>query len=334
MFKKTEMRRILTDDMRKKSTDALVISVLCIVLIIVSFPPNSWYFSPGIDPPLKWVFNSLFEQGLSAGKSIIFPHGPLAFFMYPLPGNILFVTSVVILLKVLLVFLVYDLLSDEQGKIKWVLLLLVPGILLMTAGFNHLVIANILFLYLGNYLRKRELNRYIALLLTAFVFYVRAYAAILSGIMFLSFEVYCLFRTKKIKQLLTDTILLVVLIIGCWLLMYGSVAGFTRYVWGMVQLALDNSSAVSLYPRNNWWLIILFFIVLVIIVSVNRRKPFIFYYALVGALFYAAWKHGMSREDVFHYKGFIVLTIMILAGIVIISRNKRVINSVLASLDQ
>jgi hypothetical protein len=73
--------------------------LLALLVIAGTFPENNWSYSTGIDPPLFWVFNHLFETGLNLGRHIVFPHGPLAFFMYPLSNNILLATLVIALLK-------------------------------------------------------------------------------------------------------------------------------------------------------------------------------------------------------------------------------------------
>ena len=75
-----------------------------LLLSILTFPNLDWTFSSGIDPSLVWVFNNLNIEGLSNGSHIIFPHGPLAFFMYPLPENVILVMIVIALLKILLLF--------------------------------------------------------------------------------------------------------------------------------------------------------------------------------------------------------------------------------------
>lgn len=99
-----------------KETPPLLI--IALVVVIGTFPENDWSFDVGIDPPLKWVFNLLFENGLRAGQHILFPHGPLAFFMYPLSENILLATLVTALLKALLTLNTYGLLYKSKYWIK------------------------------------------------------------------------------------------------------------------------------------------------------------------------------------------------------------------------
>ena len=73
---------------RLKANDFFTAIIICLLVIIGTFIENDWSFRNGIDSPLSWVFNFLYETGPTLGKHIVFPHGPLAFLMYPLPENI------------------------------------------------------------------------------------------------------------------------------------------------------------------------------------------------------------------------------------------------------
>lgn len=181
-----------------KTKDVLKSLLLGLFVIIGTFPENSWTFSIGSDPSLVWVFNHLFESGMGIGKQIVFPHGPLAFFMYPLPENIMIVTLVTALLKVLLVFNVLGLFSESKNQAKWLASFVFAFIISIIAGFNHLILANIILLYCNSYHSGKKVHKYLAFLLTAFAFYVKAYVAVISGVLFLSFQLWCLFTKKNI----------------------------------------------------------------------------------------------------------------------------------------
>src|SRR5687767_339497 len=88
----------------KRSVELLKAFILGLLVVIGTFPENDWTFSPGIDPPLTWLYNHLFIQDFGQALNIVFPHGPLAFFMYPLPETVLPVTLVVCGLKLFLFF--------------------------------------------------------------------------------------------------------------------------------------------------------------------------------------------------------------------------------------
>ena len=93
--------------------------------------------------------------------------------------------------------------------------------------------------------------------------------------------------------------------------------GFLDICGGVFQLSLDNSSAVANYPYNNWFILTLLFILIVAILFFNRSKKSIFYGILVSLSLFAAWKHGMAREDIFHTKGLYIYLIISLSVFII-----------------
>lgn len=296
--------------------------LLAILVIVGTFPENDWSYSTGIDPPLFWVFNHLFETGLNLGRHIIFPHGPLAFFMYPLSENILLATLVTSLLKGLLVFNVALLLNESKNQTKWLAVFAFAYLISLVANFNQLLLANLILLYCNYYQRNYKPFKYLAFLLTAFAFFVKAYVAIVAGTLFFSFVIYFFIQQKNIKSTLIDAISLLGFILLFWLLMFGTLRGFTNYIWGMAHLAQDNSSAAAYYPQNNWWVLILFMLTLVSVFLIEKTKKSYFYAALIALSLFASWKHGMAREDIFHTKGFLVYLIICLFTFILFSRKK------------
>ncbi len=301
------MNKIIDKNLIIEFVKAILIGFL---ILICTFPDCEWTYSVGIDPPLSWVYNYLFENGLTIGKHIVFPHGPLAFFMYPLPDNILLSTFVDSILKLLLVFNLILLLSKQSEQTKWLLSFVLAYFISIVAGFNHLILANIILLYCNVSSHEKRKLRFIAYFLTAFAFYVKAYVAIISGVLFISYISYNLYCNKRFKIFLFDILTLLGLILFFWIIMYGTLNGFLKYVWGMFHLAQDNSSAAAYYPHNNWVVLSLFLLSLPLLILLNRTKKFSFYAILVGLSLFAAWKHGMARQDIYHVKGFYVYFII------------------------
>ncbi len=294
-------------------TNVLTGLILAILVVIGTFPENDWSYSIGIDPPLFWVFNHLFETGLNVGRHIIFPHGPLAFFMYPLSDNILLATLVSSLLKGLLVFNVFFLFNHSKTQVKWLAAFLFAWLISMVSDFNHLILANIILFYCNYYQSEKKVYKFSAFILTAFAFFVKAYVAIVSGTLFFGFVVYYFFETKRVKTLLFDGFSLLGFIVLFWLLMFGTLRGLLNFIWGMVHLAQDNSSAAAYYPENNWLVLAFFLLTLVVVFIFNKDKKSHFFVILIALSLFASWKHGIAREDIFHTKGFLIY-IMICLG--------------------
>jgi len=311
-------------------TEAVPLLIIILVVIIGTFPENDWSFDVGIDPPLEWVFNSLFENGLIAGQDILFPHGPLAFLMYPLSENILLATLVIAMLKSLLVINVYGVLYRSEHWIKWLVILIFSYGVSVISVFNHLLVANVIMLYCNHFHHKFKLIKLAAFLLTALAFYVKAYIAILTGTMFVSVFIYTAFTQKNFHKLVIDGFIMLGFMLLFWLFMYGQMHGFFRYVLGMLNLAQDNSAAAAVYPYNNWWLIAFTLIVMVVLVVVNRSSKSVFFFLMIGLSLFAAWKHGMAREDFFHVKGLLNYFIISLAIFLLFEPKRLLINLPLA----
>jgi len=309
--------------------DYLMCLVLWILIVIGTFPANDWSISPGIDPPLSWVYNYLFETGLAKGKNIIFPHGPLAFLMYPLQENILLSTLMTSLFKGIIVVNIYWLVWSNTFK-KWLITFLFTYLISTISGFNHLILCTILLLYCNYYETRRVTFKMLAIIITAFALYVKAYVGIVSIVMFFSFTLFFLYENRKLKQYLIDYTILIFSLLLIWLLMYGSISGFYTYFVGMSHLAEDNSSAAAYYPYNNWFLLTTFFIIIGVIFVINRSKSSLFYFSIVILSLFAAWKHGMAREDIYHVKGFYVYVIICLSFFVLFIKKNHFANLVLS----
>ena len=317
---------------RQSLNDFFRILGLSLIVIIGTFPENRWTFSPGIDQPLSWVFNHFFETGLSAGKQIVFPHGPLAFFTYPLPENILIASIVSAFLKAIMVFNLVYLFKNSDHLTKWLIPFFTASYFSIVGDFNHLILIDLLLLYSNYYLYYKKGYKIFAFLLTALAFYVKVYVAILSGILFFSFVVYFYIQNRKLKILFIDGLSQLALILAFWFIMYGTLTGFFRYIWGIIQLAKDNSTAVSYYPHNNWYLLGSFILLLLTIFLINRGKKSYYFLILIILSLFAAWKHGMAREDIYHIRGLFVYLISCLAIFLLFYKKNLYINLILTFL--
>lgn len=314
-----------------KTTIAYLLKGLAIGLLVLAgtFPANDWAFSRGIDPPLMWVYNYIFEHGLNIGKHIIFPHGPLVFFTYPLAENILLATLVTSMLKIALVFNLLRL-TDKAGGAKWAFVFILSYFISAFAGFMHLILINIILLYINYYNLEKWPYKLSAFVLTAFAFFVKSYVAIISGVLCFSFLAYYFLKDRDLKKSGFDVLVVFGLIILFRLLMYGSFSGLIDYVVGMYNLAGDNSSAVSFYPYNNWWILSIFLLIIFFIPFIDRTKKGLFYGSLISLSLFAAWKHGMAREDIYHMIGFLIYIIIFLSVFILFHNQKHFRNILLS----
>ncbi|MDD3687419.1 MAG: hypothetical protein PHE56_11695 [Bacteroidales bacterium] len=302
-----------------------------ILISIGTFPENDWTFETGIDPSLVWVFNHLFTTGLSDGISIIFPHGPLAFFMYPLPENALLVNLVTMILKVLLFWNVLSLIKSNDTKYSFIFSFIVSYFLAIISNFNHLILVNILLLNCNYFSTGRNLFKYVSFALFVFAFYVKSYVAILSGAITAVSLLYFFVSSRNVKLLIIEIVAIFASLMLFWLIMFGTFKGYFTYLYGIMNLAQDNSSAASIYQDNNWWFLVLFFI-FTMLTFVNKEKRSLFFGLLAFFCLFAVWKHGMARQDTHHVNGMTSFVIIVFTVYNLFSQTNRIKNLVFSVL--
>ena len=299
--------------------------LMALVVAVFSFPELNFSYDSGIDPSLKWLYNHLFSEGLTMGRGIIFPHGPLAFFMYPLAQNFLLVASITAVLQMVFVFQLFPLIGGEK-KSDWLLTAALAWLVFSLSNFNQLVISNVTIAYLLFLKNGKPVNKYIGLLLTAFAFYVKVWLAIITGTLTFSLLVIVFFRNKNYRQLVIDAGVLLVLVYLFWIAIYGSLSGFVDHCIGMFYLAGDNSAAAAYHPRNNWLLAAPFLLLTLVLPFVQKTKDGKTFGLLFILSFFAAWKYGMAREDYSHVQVYLFFLLVSMILFVVYNRKKFVLN--------
>lgn len=310
-------------------TDLVWATLSGLIMAIVTFPEIDLTYSPGIDQSLPWVFNHIFESGFDKGISIVFPHGPLAFFMYPLASDFHIAVAVLSVLKILITILLVVLLADN-GFLKWLFAPVVSLAFFVIADFNLLLIIGLILLYCLYFIHEKTIFKISGFALLSLAFFVKAYAAIVCSIITAVFLIYFLWKNRKIVPFLLDIALMSLLLCVVWLAMYGSLKGIMHYMMGMYALAGDNSSAAALYPQNNWLLLSVYIIISSTIWFVFKSDRGFFYGLIILPSLFAAWKHGMARQDVYHTHGLLFFNIAVFLIFILFVRRKKPVMAVVS----
>lgn len=277
-------------------------ALLGIAIAIFTFPSISLTYSIGIDAPMMWISSFFFDTQWVVAKDVIFPHGPLAFLVYPTSSNIEYTIWAEALLKIILTIQIVRLI-DEKNAYKWLLSFFAAYAIVLLSNFIFLVIFSILLCYCNYFNTTQKKDKYIAFVLTGFAFYIKSYVGIISCIISGSFLLYYLVNTKKYRSFFIDATFLLTFILGLWVGMYGTPSGFFRYCFGLFNLAQDNSSAAAYYPTNNWEYLVPFLVFTFAYPFIYKTPKSLFFAAITTLSLFAAWKHGMAREDVYHIRG-------------------------------
>ena len=304
------------------------IVILSLLLACISFPKFALTYASGsgIDDPLPWVYNYFADGHYQLGKSTLFPHGPLAFLLYPLPmGNNVFVTIFIHLLCCFILcmslFRIRILRAQENYPLVTVLLLL----LLSLCELQLLLISITLTQLALFHLYSKKVNLLTAVIICVFSLYLKTYAGILCSLLLLSEFLYIIFARKDLKLSLQ--------LIGCWVLffcifwlaLYQSMSGSLTFLWGQYQLSSDNSEAVSYFQENNWGLIFAGLGALLLVPLLSKDKLSRDLFLLMLLPFFAGWKHAMARGEEHHVGGFLNLILLFAFLLWIISSEKNIL---------
>ncbi len=319
------MKKLVTNLIIRRKSKYTGLLIMALVVAIFSFPGIELDYNIGIDPPLKWLYNQLFSNGLLPGQGIIFPHGPLAFFMYPLADNFILSAIVTMLLQVIFVIQLFSL-FDEEKWYYWLLTAALAWFIFSLSNFNQLVILNISAAYLLYLKNEKPLPKFWGFALTAFAFYVKAYVAIIAGTLTFSLLAIDFLRHKNYKRSLADSFVVLATMLLFWMLLYRKPSGFVNYCIGMVHLAGDNSAAAAFHPNNNWLQVIPFLLVICTISFLQKTKEGKMFGFLFLLGFFAAWKYGMAREDYYHVRTFLYFAASSMILFLVYNRKNRLIN--------
>ncbi len=303
-----------------------------LLLLMLCFPNFDPVYNRGMDGTMPWVFNYLFDGHLPLGRPIIFPHGPLAFFLYPVPfgHNLEWAILLWLLLATWFSFNIFALL---KARAPWPCLLALLFSWYFLSAFNlQLLIIGVL---LSSFLRAFDHQHYrpaaAAILLGSLALFIKSYVGIVSGLLVFSFVVSEWWLHRHHYRSLAFIGLYLSGIVVIWLSMYNDLNGLAGYIRGVAELASDNSSAAAYYPDNNWWYLSGFLALYLLLPVVLRQRKMFIFYALTALASFAAWKHGMARQDVAH-TGQLFTFFCLMAGLMLLYFRRKVILLMLVQL--
>nr|MBP6642665.1 hypothetical protein [Flavobacteriales bacterium] len=268
------------------------------LLIILVFPRFDIVSAVGVDNSLAWAFNHFFSTGLDQASHIIFPHGPLAFLMYPqaLGGDLdaAFFGTVAILGTFF--FSLLSLGSDQDRSAWHFLLAAMLGVIVQPQmQFVGIVAAGLML----HWTTRSTAWLAVAVIAALIALHVRAGVGIIACTLLFAHAVILIWKRREWR---TVGITLLGFILGAIVLrsvLYGSLVGFGTYYIGLFELARASSAATGLHPDNDWSVLgvaILLFIALPIVYKDARLR---YAFALFSLALFASWKHGITREDIY-----------------------------------
>lgn len=308
-----------------KLPSAYRIYLLAFLVACLCFPRYNLWYTWGIDGALPWVFNYFADGHPQLGKNTLFPHGPLAFFLYPLPvGNNLIICSAVFLFCSSALFVSLFRVSIIKQQENYFLHTVLMLLLLPLLDIQLLLIALTLTQTILFHLTYKKWHLALALFFTVFNLFIKTYGGMICGSIIAGELAHVLFFRKDRRLALSMVAGFFLFFYFFWLLLYKSFSGSVNFMVGQIALSSDNSEAVAFYSPNNWmWTGIA--IVSLLAIPFFTRDRLTKYICLIMLLpFFAAWKHAMARVDEQHMNGFVYFQLMFLGVLFSTGQEKRI----------
>lgn len=302
--------------------------MLSIALACLSLPPYQLIYGPNIDDSLHWAYNYFAYGRFGLVQQVTFPHGPLAFILYPLAleKNFIIALGVQLILAAALARLIFQLrLVRDHVNLLFtsaaaLVVLSVSDIQLLLAG----LVAGLVML---DRLQPKNIHGTLISLFTAFAVFIKTYAAVICGLIVAADLVYRIQRGRNLTALAIAGQCTLFFVAG-WLMVFGNFEYLISFITAQLQLSLDNSEAVQFSdPEISWWLVGSALLVLPLLYTAADEPYGKQYFTLMALPLFAAWKHGMARADVVHVTGFVQFLVVFLLMFLLISpqRSLRVI---------
>jgi hypothetical protein len=294
------------------------------LLCILSFPRVDLDTGLSVDNALAWAFNHLFTTGLEQGAHIVFPHGPLAFILYPqaLGGDL--TAALIGLLGVLGVYYFAMLsIGTSADRSRTVL---VGAVAAGLAPILQVHLQLVAIVGCGLLLHWRTESRGwlgLSLLVALLALHVRAGVGVMTCGLLAMHAILLLWKRHAWRTVLVSFGLFAIAAIALRLLLFGTLYGIGTYYAGLWELTRASSAAVGLHPENDWWsiggAIIAFFSVPLLARDREVKQVFVLFLPVL----YAAWKHGMTREDVEHTRGLFIIALLIFSLAIFLAQRTR-----------
>ncbi|MBL4669141.1 MAG: hypothetical protein JKY30_07745 [Flavobacteriales bacterium] len=287
---------------------SIIFDITFIVFVfIISFPHFEPDFNTGLDAPFRWGYNYLWINDYETLTQLIYSYGPLGFLKVPVALENNFTIFLLFYSLIKLLFLHFLL---KLGKVK-VKKMSYPIILIVAYFLNvDLLLIGIVFMSSIFYLRYRKVYFYIfAILFSLIGLYIKSSIGIscFSTLTIFWILLLCKRSTKKEVISLVGITILTIAIVD--LIIAGNIFYFFHYIKNVSKLSLGYSSAMALFPKNNWFALSVFLLSIFMVPWLSKKNSFTPFMLLIIP-FYSMWKHAMIRESIGYFSHLLDFTVI------------------------
>lgn len=306
---------------RGKISKFLWLIVVTLVIVVFSFPDIYPDYGPGLDPSYQWGLNWLFVNDYDTLISLIYPLGPLAFLKMPTYEGANFILSFIfyILLKSGFVVLglmasgMMDKTDNKTDESNRTYLWLVPSGLLFLASYfaniDVLIILNCIFLSLIHIRQQKWWAFTAAAIIATLSLFIKVSIGVNSLSVIAVTLIISGFTNKNLKTLAIQFAIFTVTLLLFSFIILHNIDNIINWYTGIFHLIFGYGSLNTYYHNHAIYLLIFFLSLLagpLICKSISAR-----YFCLMSIIpLLAFWKHGIIREDCWHYFGMVYFVIV------------------------
>ena len=271
-----------------------------LIIFIATFPVLEPDYAIGLDSSYIWALNHLFVYDYDILKQIIYPFGPLGFLKsavvegYNFEFSLSFFSFVKIWFTYLFVTVV--------GKIKNRKILSYFAITIMLLFFNiDLLIIGLSFLSSFLFLNNCKYHYIVIAIFVAFLgIAIKSSIGVSSlSIVFVTF-ILDFFNTRKYLLSLQFASIALVVVVLSGLVIFNSFGLLLYYFFNTLRLSVSYSSALSIFPENNWVLLSIVILTVILPLFLSSKKENKAAFFMLAPSLFAMWKHSMTRQDFTH----------------------------------
>jgi len=311
----------LTIELLKKYRSTYENIGLVTLIFLITFPNLSPNYRIGLDSSYMWAFNHLFINDYSTLRELVYPYGILGFLKMPLTEGsnffyfLLFYTSLKIGFMIAFIQL-----SKGLHKIISSFILLIT-LYFLRVDFLLIGLSIMLLLFFFNSDKKRYV--FMAACLSLIGLFIKSSIGISSfSTLIVAFFIYSYLNRNYRKAFLILGISLILITCLGWI-SFQNFDLFYNYIIHVVLLSLNYSGALSLHPENDWFALGLSILILFSLPFLFRRnRSLVIAFLLFSPVYFATWKHAMSREDPSHNLIFLHFLFLFWSIIIIVAKKK------------
>ncbi len=281
-----------------------------LLIYVLTFPAIEIDFSVGLDSSYFWALNHLFAKDYSTLRQIVFPLGPLGFLKGPSPIGLnveLFLVFFSII-KIWFTYLFITLSAHFSGRRSISYIVVVIMLLFLAIDYLILGVTSILcfhFLKHGksSYLATSTFIAIIGLCIKTSI----GFSSLSVVFMAILLQLY---KDKNYKSILPLIIPTLTAALGAGLLVFHNLELFIKYISNCLRFIFGYSSALAIFPSNNWFLLAIVLITTLLPLTLKKERYNTTILLILLPSLFAAWKHSISRQDYLHgseFLGFLFL---------------------------